>query len=339
MKNAKVYIGFIAYEENTAKYLPYFLPSLKNQTYNNIHIVCFDNSADHHNANSSYIEANFREAELTWCGGRNLGFGAAYNKMLTRAIESGAEYFLALNPDMILQADMLEKLIQYAETDRNAVAIIPKILRWDFTNQVKTRIVDSYGLVADKKLRFFDNFQGLIDKQQIKEPSPVFGFTGAAVLFNLQQLQTVKVDGQYFDERMFMYKEDCDLSIRFKLAGLQTVIVPEAIAYHDRTAAIVGRSIMQIFANRTNKGELVKRWSFKNQLIIVLKYWRFMNFSFRLSVSFQVFKMLIFILLFERFLLKELFIVFKLAKEIRNTAAKINCSISKAEFSRQFKTN
>jgi GT2 family glycosyltransferase len=332
---SKVIIGTITYRASSAKYLPDFLASLKAQTFTDFSLYVYDNTDDSSRLNDEALE----RAEVIYKKfgtGKNIGFGAAYNEMLRAAAEAGAEYFLALNPDMIFDQAMLMELVAYADTNPEITAVVPKIFRWDFANKVKTKIIDSYGLIGDKKFRFFDNFQGLIDKQQIKEPQEVFGFTGAAVLFRLKQLEAVKIETEYFDEMMFMYKEDCDLSIRLKMAKLKTIIVPSAIAYHDRTAAIVGRSIFQLFANRNSKSEIVKRWSFKNQLIVVFKFWPYMTPSLKFGVFFQVLKMLIFVVVFERFLLAEFFTVLKLRAEIKRRANLINNRLTPSEFSALF---
>ena len=62
----RLYIGFITYGENTAKYLPYFLPSLKNQTFKDFKILAIDNSEIQENDNAKYIKENFSEIDLKW---------------------------------------------------------------------------------------------------------------------------------------------------------------------------------------------------------------------------------------------------------------------------------
>ena len=52
----KLVIGFIAYNELTAKYLPYFLTSLKEQSFKDFSILVADNSEAEDNKNKDYIK-------------------------------------------------------------------------------------------------------------------------------------------------------------------------------------------------------------------------------------------------------------------------------------------
>ncbi|MBU0636892.1 glycosyltransferase family 2 protein, partial [Patescibacteria group bacterium] len=327
----RLYIGFITYSESTIKYLPYFLLSLRNQTYKDYKIIAIDNSEEKNNKNVVYIKNNFSEIDLKWAG-ENLGFAKAYNLMINQAIKDNAEYFLCINPDMILEPDMIEKLIKAIEKDEKIGALQPKILKWDFENNIKTKIVDSYGIICDQKFRFKDDAQGQIDIDKNNITKDIFGFTGAAGLIRLTALQdTSFFNGkniEYFDELMFMYKEDCDLSLRLRLSGWKIVLIGSAIAYHDREASRMGDSIWQIIQNRRGKKRKIKQWSFFNQWIITLKY---CNLAFSLETKFWLWwyqlEVLIFTILFEQYWLKELIKLWKLKNEIKKRKEQLKIKI------------
>jgi GT2 family glycosyltransferase len=339
-----LYIGFIAYGESTAKYLPYFLPSLKNQTFKDFKIIAVDNSPVRENENSLYIKNNFPEIDLKWAG-ENLGFAKAFNLMIARASADGAEYFLALNPDMIFEPNFIEKIFAGIKTDDKIGAVAPKILKWDFASNKKTDQVDSLGLKLNKEHRFYDSNQGESDRTEAANLKEVFGFTGAAVLLRLKALEDVayrphpnpllgKEREEYFDELMFMYKEDCDLSYRLRLAGWKIILAPEAVGYHNRAVASIGESNYKIALNRRTKSRIVKQWSFLNQWILLLKI---KNLPFSPKVKFATvwyqFKSLVYVLLFERFLLKEFTKLKRLLPEIkkRREAMKIRVQIKEIE--------
>jgi GT2 family glycosyltransferase len=318
----KIYIGFITYGKTTAKYLPYFLPSLKNQSYNNFKIVAVDNSENKENENADYIKNSFPEVDFKWAG-KNLGFAKAFNLMIKQALKDGAEYFLALNPDMILESECLVNLVATIQGDKTIGAVQPKILKWDFENNQKTNQIDSLGLIVTKEHRFSDWRQGELGNLPIsKTPSEIFGFTGAAVLLSLKALEDVAYVSdkkkEYFDELMFMYKEDCDLSYRLRLAGWKIILAPAAIVYHNRTVASLGETNLKIAVNRRLKSRQVKQWSFLNQWILLLKLAK-LPFSWRikLATSWYQFKSLAYVLLFEPFLLKELVKLWQLLSEIK----------------------
>jgi len=327
----KIYVGFIGYGEATAKYLPYFLPSLKNQTFKNFEILAIDNSPARENENAIYIRNNFPEIDLKWTG-ENLGFGKAFNLMMARAAAAGAEYFLALNPDMIYEADFIEKLVEAIASDEKIGAVQPKILKWDFEAKKKTEKIDSLGLTLNKEHRFFDALQGESDQPDLTGEKEIFGFTGAAVLLRLKALEDIVFENgdhkEYFDELMFMYKEDCDLSYRLRLAGWRIILAPRAVAYHNRTVAAKGRTNYEIALNRQAKSRLVKEWSFLNQWILLLKI---KNLPFSLSVksatAWYQFKSLVYILLFERFLLKEFIKLRQIRPEIKKRRERLKVKI------------
>jgi GT2 family glycosyltransferase len=311
----KLVVGFITYGKSTTKYLPYFLPSLKEQSFKDFTILCFDNSEEENNKNLRYIKKNYPEIEIMRTG-ENLGFGRAYNKMIKRAAEMGAEYFLALNPDMILEPNAVERMVKAMDKDSSLAAVSPKILRWDFTKNRKTNIVDTCGIKLLPGLRFVDAEQGAKDAG-ILAGAGILGPSGAAGLYRLSALEKAKEDNQYFDELMFMYKEDCDLAYRLFLAGFKSKCVKEAIVYHDRSVSGQGRGNLEIALNRRNKDKQVKKWSFLGQQIIFVKYWKLQNWKNKLAIIWYEFKMLVFILLFEQYLLIELINLIKIKNKIK----------------------
>lgn len=328
----KLYLGFITYGDQTAKYLSDFLSSVNNQSYKDFNILVFDNSETEDNDNVKFIKANYPEIEFMH-GEGNVGFARGYNQMIARAIQGGAEYFLALNPDMVLAPEMISEAMIAIQKDEKIGAVAPKILKWDFVNHQKTNIIDSQGLYITKEHRFSDIDQGKIDLAQDNMiTKEVFGFTGAAVLFRINALADVAFSNgkyqEYFDELMFMYKEDCDLSYRLRLAGWKIIFSPLAVAYHDRTASPKGESIWQIIMNRQNKSRLVKKWSFLNHWILLVKFMK-LSFSWRvrLATSWYQIKSLIFVILFEQYLLKKLITLWKLLPEIKKRRQQLKIRI------------
>jgi GT2 family glycosyltransferase len=305
-------IGFIAYGESTAKYLPYFLPSLKDQTYNNFKILAIDNTNDGTTSNIDYIKNNYPEIDII-SAGENLGFAKAYNKLINKAREFGSQYFLAINLDIILEANTIEKLINTLVKDDKLGSVCPKILKWDFENNKKTNIIDSLGIRLLPGLRFADIGQGKIDQGQ-NSATEILGPSGAAGLYRMGALKKVSNNSQYFDELMFMYKEDCDLAYRLKLAGYKSSCVNDAVVYHDRTVSAKGESNILIAMNRKNKSRQAKEWAFLNQQIIFWKFWRTLDCKNKLALVWYQIKILIFIIIFEPYLFGQLPKLYRLKK-------------------------
>jgi len=302
-EKSKLFIGFITYGKSSAKYLPYFLTSLKIQSFQNYKILAID-ATEMADDNLQIIKKN-PEIEIISTG-VNFGFAKGFNLLIGEAKKQGAELFLALNCDMIFESGMIEKLICAINVDDKIAAVQPKILKWDFENNKKTEIIDSYGLAIDKMHRFFDDGQGTVDKQGFDKSREIFGFTGAAVLLNLKALEDVRYENEYFDELMFMYKEDCDLSYRLRLAGWKILLEPRAVAYHDRTADIGGQGLFKVGLNRKKKNSQLKKWSFLNNLILLYKI-KNLPFSFKVKIytCYYLLGSIVFALIFENYLMKE----------------------------------
>jgi GT2 family glycosyltransferase len=305
-------IGFITYGESTAKYLPYFLPSLKNQTINNFNILAIDNTDDGSTSNVEYIKNNYPEIKIDFAG-KNLGYAKAYNKLINNAIALDAEYFLAINPDIILEPDAIAKLLTVIKANNELGSVCPKILKWDFENNQKTKIIDSLGIKLLPGLRFADIGQGKIDQGQ-NSATENLGPSGAAGLYRMGALKKVANNSQFFDELIFMYKEDCDLAYRLKLAGYKSSCVNDAVVYHDRTVSANGENNILIAMNRKNKRRQAKKWAFLNQQIIFWKFWRTIDWKNKLALIWYQIKILIFITIFEPYLFGQLPKLYRLRK-------------------------
>jgi GT2 family glycosyltransferase len=311
----KVVVGFVVYNENTAKYLPDFLLSLKKQTWQDFDVFVFNNG-DETGENIKLVKNSFPTAEIIG-GGDNLGFARAYNQLLRRARELGTEYFFITNPDMVYNDDALEKLVGRLDSDRNVGAACPKILRWDFAKKEKTDFIDTCGLNFKEGLMFYDVGQGEKDDLSWRYPY-IIAPGGASGLWRMEDLERIKEDSEYFDERMFMYKEDCDLAYRFFLSEGEVSFVPEAIGWHDRTAALEGKGNLAVIKARRNKSEKIRRWSVVNQEILFRKYWHLQSQKSKMAITIYRLKVLTWILLFERFLLKDYLKIGKIKRHIRN---------------------
>jgi len=312
---AKLVIGFITYGESTAKYLPYFLPSLQAQTFKDYKIVVIDNTEIEQNKNLEYIKNNYPEIDFAWAG-ENLGFARAYNRMIKRAVDLGAEYFLALNADMLLLPETIEKILTAIDKDLVLGSVSPKIFKWDFENKQTTDIIDTCGIIVKPSLQFFDLGQGEKDEGQFNQ-SAILGPSGAASLFRLSALEKIKEGRQYFDEHFFMYKEDCDLAMRLNLKNYKSKLVPGAIIYHDRTVFGQGESILERIKSRQSKSRQVKVWSFLNQQLLYCKYWMTLGVKDGFRLIWQQCLLLGYIIILEPYLLLKLV---KLAKIRRGLA-------------------
>jgi GT2 family glycosyltransferase len=155
----------------------------------------------------------------------NTGFAKAHNDLM-RAYP--AEYALVLNPDAVLKPDFIEKIVGALDARPDAASASGKLLRLD------GKTLDSTGIVMLRSQRHLDRGAGEPDLGQFDKAEDVFGPSGAAALYRIKALEAVAVDGQFFDEDFFAYREDADLAWRLRLMGWNSIYVPSAVALHRR---------------------------------------------------------------------------------------------------------
>lgn len=315
----KLFVGFLTYNEASTKYLATFLDSLEKALSllkrSDYKVVDFDNSDPSYSENQSIIsEFNNSHDDLIeyLTINKNLGFGRAFNILINKAKLLDAEYFLILNPDLILEPDSIKLLVSTLDKNINISAVSPKIYYWDFLHNQKTKKIDSLGLVLRPGLRFYDLGQGQEDQGQFDNFN-IIGPSGAAGMLRMRDLEKIALldeDNrmQFFDERFFMYKEDCDLSYRLYLSKLKSEISPNSIMYHDRTSGSGRQGFFQKILNRSQKSRQIRAWSLRNQNIIYAKYWKNQNFVNKILIIFWFLTSFIFSLIFEQFNLKLYFI-------------------------------
>ncbi|MEK7557605.1 MAG: sugar phosphate nucleotidyltransferase [Patescibacteria group bacterium] len=327
-----VVVGGIFYDTldekyTTSKYLQQFFASVKEQNYKNLKLIFVDNSPNEDNKNIKYIKEYFPEAEII-SPGYNTGFGKANNLIIRRAIELGADYYFATNVDVVYEPNTISELV-------NAIIKFPqngsatcKVKRWNFedkdnNNQGKTNFIDTAGLIITKEHRFIDRGQGEVDYGQFNNEAEIFGPSGMAAMYNIHALEDVaflneEEKKEYFDELMFMYKEDIDLAYRLQIAGYKSLYTPNTTIYHDRTVEAKGRGIIDIIKGRIGRQKKYKEWSWLNHHIILNKV---VDKSFpaliRLKIFWYEIKSNTFVLFFEPFLVKQWWQLFKLRKKIR----------------------
>ena len=254
------------------------IPAIKSaisQTYKNIEILIMDNNSEDGSLEmiKKFIKANHSVPIKLMENKENLGFAKAHN--LGIKICNG-EFILCLNSDAILSPNYIENAIKLFSSPKVG-AVQGKLLKYDFfENKPKKinnyNIIDTTGLVMLKNRRIINRGQGEPDKNQYQKIEEIFGPDGAAPIYRKSTLDDVAINGEYFDEDFFCYKEDVDLAWRMRLFGWKTIYCPSCIAFHSRGAGESAKmSYINIIKERRKIKSLPKYWSFKNQRLMQIK--------------------------------------------------------------------
>ena len=191
--------------------------------------------------------------------GRNLGYCAA-NNIGCRAVPD-ASYVLFLNPDAIVTPGFLAGAVRELDARPDVAAVGPKLLQLDTSTLQPTGRIDSTGLAQAWWGRIFDRGQGEIDTGQYDgPPEEVPALCGAALVARRAALEHVAPDGEVFDERFFMFKEDVDLSYRLTAAGWRLLFLSSLVAHHARGNLQIDRASIAPWVRRRSLANEWRLW-------------------------------------------------------------------------------
>lgn len=178
----------------------------------------------------------------------NTGFAGGQNRAIAATT---ADWVLTLNPDVVLDRAFLETLAVRAERPAPLGTLCGKLLRLgpDGAPVVPPRI-DSTGIVFTRSFRHLDRGSEEPDDGRYAVEEPVFGATAAAALYRRAMIDDVSVEGEFFDEAFFAYREDADVAWRAQLLGWDCLYVPTALGYHVRRVLPERRADVPAMLNR-----------------------------------------------------------------------------------------
>jgi GT2 family glycosyltransferase len=197
-------------------------------------VIVVDNASSDGSAET--IEASFPDLRLIRAG-ENLGFGAGNN---LGAAQANGRYIVFLNPDTVVCGHWLSKMLGVLDEDQEAGLVTPKILMAgdpDLINACGNRI-HLTGLTLCRGLK--------APSQSFSSAEEVDAVSGAA--FAIRHSLFDELDG--FDEDMFLYVEDTDLSLRARLAGWHCIYTPDSQVQHDYRLKITPLKIFYQERNR-----------------------------------------------------------------------------------------
>lgn len=178
--------------------------------------------------------------------GKNLGYAGGINYGIKDAMKRGADYVILMNNDLILQKDLLTRLVDLAKKNETIGLISPKMyfargfefhkkiltpegVKNRYTENEKGKIIWYAGGILDKE-NVYSLHRGVdeVDINQYEETEDTDFINGACVLITKDVLDKVGL----LDETFFLYWEDADYSMKVKRAGFRVVYTPETKIWH-----------------------------------------------------------------------------------------------------------
>ncbi|MCF7836749.1 hypothetical protein K9N08_01080 [Candidatus Gracilibacteria bacterium] len=328
--NPKVSIGIVLFGE---KYSQEMLPSLVQQDYPNVEFLLLDQEEDKWSA-SKFIEekmpAIFHDPRVKIERGRNLWHSGGHNKLIHKALDGGADYYICGSNDMLYPPDLVSRTIIELEKPEHSKfgSATVKLLQWDFENKKKTKTIDSCGIGIRKSHYFYDRGQGAKDGGQFDQQREIFGASGALTILRKTALQSIETQNNFFDEKLH-YKNDVDLAYRLQWLGWKSLFIPSVEVFHDRQLNRES-SLFQFIEKRRKVARWAKESSLWGHLVVLEKNFS-ANFSWQVKCAtrFYNFKKIIYFIFCEPYLLKQFWKIREIKAELRKSRK--NVSVDKIE--------
>jgi hypothetical protein len=168
-------------------------------------------------------------------GQGNVGYGAANNIAIRKAIQLGAKYHLVLNPDVTFTEGTLESLATFMDEHPNVGLVQPKAFYPNGDIQYLCKLLPSPADLIFRRFLYRTQVNNERTKQYelqgIDRSSVHFDIPFVSGCFLFLRIDILKQLG-LFDERFFLYMEDVDLCHRMHSVG-QIAFYPSATIVHS----------------------------------------------------------------------------------------------------------
>jgi len=195
--------------------------ALRRSTYRSLDIVVVDNGSTDDSV--ATLRAQCPDVTLIVTG-RNLGYGAGYNVGLEHAYAAGADYFLVLNSDTIIDPHAVEALVEVAERREKVGFVSGKVYHYSRPDTFQT-----VGRYSDPRY-VIGSLVGLgeVDHGQYDQERQ-YDFVDD--VFRLVSRPAYEATGGY-DPTYFLYYEETDWCARVRRAGFTIWYTPHARIWH-----------------------------------------------------------------------------------------------------------
>jgi GT2 family glycosyltransferase len=183
----------------------------------------------------------FRDEEIGFTGNNNIGF--------EKAKELGCDFVYLINEDTDVDPDCVSRAVERMKSDPKIGAVQSLLLLGQDRDRINS---------AGNAFHFL-GFGYSTGYRQARDEYPVTGgeifyTSGAAALVRVSA-----VKGELFDEGLFSYHEDTDISLSLKLRGYKIVLEPTSVVWHWFEFA---------------KAKVNYYWMERNRYVLVFSYYR-----------------------------------------------------------------
>lgn len=241
---------------NGKEFLEKCLKSVLSSDYADFEVLLVDDASTD---DSLEVVELFRNPQLRVIrNSQRLGAAASRNRAVK---EAGGQYLVFLDNDTEVEPDWLTEITKIFQSDSSIGGVQCKLI--DFSDREQIQLAGVY--LIPHTLWGIARGQGEKDSKRWKDGEEVTAIS-AALAIKREVLD--KVGG--FDEKLSVYTEDLDFSLRVWLAGYRIVLAPHSVVYHWTKPVEMRRGM------RASKAEIYFHLC-KNSLRSILKNYETKN--------------------------------------------------------------
>jgi N-acetylglucosaminyl-diphospho-decaprenol L-rhamnosyltransferase len=242
-------LSIIIVNWNTRQHLLECLESIfANPTSAEFEVVVVDNASTDGSAEA--VAGTYPQVKLIRSS-ENMGFARANNRAV--AI-TASQYWLLLNPDTLVHAAAIDRLLQYLAEHSYVAAVGPMLLNPDGSGQLSiwrrpTLFREWWRLFHLDRLYPLSEYPpSTLTSQRARRVDILHG---ACLLLRCNVVQAMGL----FDEDYFVFSEEIDLCDRLGRAGWELHWVPEAVVTHkgsQSTRQVADAMFIELYRNKIN---------------------------------------------------------------------------------------
>lgn len=207
------------------------LESLAAVTYPNTEVVVVDNASS--DGTAAAIQERFDQRFTIIVNDRNLGFSGGNNVGIRRALQEGCDYVLLLNNDTIVDAGLVEALVDVFRDHPDTGVAGPKIYYAQPPDQIwfaGAEVFLSRGTARHIGIRETDCGQ----HDEIREVDYI---TGCALMARREVFEAIGL----LDDSYRAYYEDADFCLRARRRGYAIRYAPRGVVWHKISSSTGGQ--------------------------------------------------------------------------------------------------
>jgi GT2 family glycosyltransferase len=199
------------------------LESLKAVTYGNLETILIDNGAV--SIPCAELQRSFPSV-IYVRNKKNLGFAGGNNQGVAMAFKRGADYVFLLNNDTVVDAEIIQRLVDAHEEYGPGCVLGCKIMAYRERSKIQScgsRFTFKNGDLSSTMIG-----EGEVDRGQYDVIEECDFISGCALFTSKELIEKIGL----FDENFFLIWEDTEFGVRNKRAGGRNITIPLARLWH-----------------------------------------------------------------------------------------------------------